>query len=106
MDTNYKDFLDSLGGKESVYDAGDWDLIPGVGNDNPLQYSCLENSMGRGAWWTPVHGVTKSWTPLRGIKFKFHFQRNQIHKVEWRLVGMVEGEDGELLFSEYTVQAL
>jgi len=30
--------------------------IPGVGNDNPLQYSCLENSMDRGAWWTIVHG--------------------------------------------------
>ena len=30
------------------------------GNGNPLQYSCLGNSMGRGAWWTTVHGVTKS----------------------------------------------
>ena len=35
---------------------------PGVGNGNPLQYSCLENSMDRGAWQTTVHGVTKSWT--------------------------------------------
>ena len=34
----------------------------GEGNGNLLQYSCLENSMGRGAWWVPVHGVTKSWT--------------------------------------------
>ena len=33
---------------------------PGVGNDNPLQYSCLENFMDRGAWWATVHGVTKS----------------------------------------------
>ena len=36
--------------------------IPGlgrVGNGNPLQYSCLENSMDRGAWWATVHGVTK-----------------------------------------------
>ena len=32
---------------------------PGVGNDNPLQYSCLENSMDREAWWAPVHGVTE-----------------------------------------------
>ena len=31
---------------------------------NPLQYSCLENSMDRGAWWATVHGVTKSWTRL------------------------------------------
>ena len=33
---------------------------PGVGNGNPLQYSCLENSMDRGAQWATVHGVTKS----------------------------------------------
>ena len=32
---------------------------PGKGNDNPLQYSCLENPMNRGAWWATVHGVTK-----------------------------------------------
>ena len=32
---------------------------PGGGNGNPLQYSYLENSMGRGAWWATVHGVTK-----------------------------------------------
>ena len=32
----------------------------GEGNENPLQYSCLENSMDRGAWWTIVHGATKS----------------------------------------------
>ena len=36
----------------------------GVGNGNPLQYSCLENSMDRGAWWATVHGVTKSQTWL------------------------------------------
>ena len=46
-------------------DAG---LIPGsgrftgVGNGNPLQYSCLKNSMDRGAWWATVRGVTKSRT--------------------------------------------
>ena len=33
---------------------------PGEGNGTPLQYSCLENSVGRGAWWATVHGVTKS----------------------------------------------
>ena len=37
---------------------------PGVGNGNPLQYSCLENSMHRGAWWATVHRVTKSRTWL------------------------------------------
>ena len=35
---------------------------PGVGNGNPLQYSCLDNAMDRGAWWATVHGVAKSQT--------------------------------------------
>ena len=34
----------------------------GEGNSNPLQYSCLENPMDRGAWWALVHRVAKSWT--------------------------------------------
>ena len=37
----------------------------GEGNGNPLQYSCLENPMDRGAWQAAVHGVTKSQTRLR-----------------------------------------
>ena len=51
--------------KESACNAGDLDLIPGSGrspgegNGNPLQYSCLENSMDRGAWWATVHGVAR-----------------------------------------------
>jgi len=46
--------------------AGDTGLIPGSGrfpgegNGNPLRYSCLKNSMDRGAWWATVHEVTKS----------------------------------------------
>ena len=39
--------------------------IPGGRNGNPFQYSSLENSMGRGAWWATVHVVSKSWTPLK-----------------------------------------
>ena len=39
-----------------------WGRSPGVGHDNPLQYSCLGNPMDRGAWWATVHGVAKSWT--------------------------------------------
>ena len=52
----------------SARDARGVDLIPlsgkspRVGNDNLLQYSCLENSMDRRAWQATVHGVTKSWT--------------------------------------------
>ena len=38
---------------------------PGKGPGNPLQYSCLENPMDRGAWWATVHGVTKSPTQLK-----------------------------------------
>ena len=37
---------------------------PGEGNGNLLQYSCWENSMERGDWWTAIHRVTKSWTRL------------------------------------------
>ena len=41
----------------------------GEGNGNPLQYSCLENPMDRGAWWATVHGVAKSWTQLSDFTF-------------------------------------
>ena len=37
---------------------------PGGGHGNPLQYSCLEDSTDRGAWWATVHEVTKGWTRL------------------------------------------
>ena len=51
-------------------DAGDKGLIPGpgrspgVGHSNPLQYSCLENPVDRGAWQAEVYRVTKSWARL------------------------------------------
>ena len=44
-----------------------WGRSPGGGHDNPLQYSCLENPMDRGAWWATVHGVTKSQTWLKWL---------------------------------------
>jgi len=53
-------------GKESACNAGDPGLIPGLGrspeerNSNPLQYSCLENSMDRGARRATVHGIAES----------------------------------------------
>ena len=49
-------------------DAGSYPGLgrsPGGGHGNPLQYSCLEKPMGRGAWWATVHGVTKSQTQLK-----------------------------------------
>ena len=45
---------------------------PGEGNGNPLQYSCLENSMDGGAWWDTIHGVEKSWTRLSDFTFTLH----------------------------------
>ena len=59
----FSTFPGGSGGKESACNAGDQGLIPGSrrspgeGNGYPLQYSCLENSMDRGAWWTTVHEV-------------------------------------------------
>ena len=56
--------------KESACSAGDLGSIPGLGrspgegNGYLLQYSCLKNSMVRGAWQATVHGVAKSWTQL------------------------------------------
>ena len=64
------DFPGDSDGKASAYNAGDPGLIPGLGrppgegSGNPLQYSCLENPMDRGAWWAAVHGVTESRTRL------------------------------------------
>ena len=66
-------------GRESACRVGDQGLIPGSwrsaeeGNGHPLQYSCLENSTGRGAWWATVHGVAKSQTRLSNSHFQFHF---------------------------------
>ena len=48
-----------------------WGRSPGEGNGSPLQYSCLENPMDRGAWWAVVHGVEKSWTQLSDFTFTF-----------------------------------
>ena len=62
--TRKRGFHGGSDGKESACNAGDPDLIPvlgrspGEGNGSPLQYSCLENPMDRGAWWATVHGVT------------------------------------------------
>ena len=48
----------------------------GEGNGTPLQYSCLENPMGGGAWWAAVHGVAKSRTRLSDFPFTFmHWRR-------------------------------
>ena len=43
---------------------------PGGGHGNPLQYSCLENPMDRGAWWATVNGVSKSWIGLKRLSIQ------------------------------------
>ena len=64
------DFPGGSGDKQCVCSAGDLELIPGLGgspgegNSYPLQYSCLENSMDRGACWATVHGVTMNGSGL------------------------------------------
>ena len=64
--------------KNPPANAGDPGSVPGWGsstgerNGTPLQYSCLENPVDRGAWWAAVHRVAKSWTQLSDFPFTFH----------------------------------
>ena len=67
---------------EGIRDVGS---IPGSGrslgeaNGYPLQYSCLENPMDRGAWWTTVHGITKNQTQLKELSTAHtHGQREHL----------------------------
>ena len=61
-------FLGGLMLKNPLANVGDADSVstsgrsPGEGNGTPLQYSCLDNRMDRGAWRAAVHGVAESWT--------------------------------------------
>ena len=72
------------------------EALPGEGNGNPLQYSCLENPRDRGAWKATVHGVSKSRTGLNDFTFIFHF--NALEKemsthssiLAWRIPGTEE----------------
>ena len=70
-------FPGGTSGKESACNVGDPGLISQLGksikggNGNPLQYSCLENSMSRGAWQATVHGVSKSQTQLSDFYYLF-----------------------------------
>ena len=70
--------------KASAYNAGDPGMIPvsgrfpGEGNGNPLQYSCLENPIDRGAWQATVHGVAKSQTGLSDFTFTLVIQNSII----------------------------
>ena len=93
-------------GKKSACSTGDLGSIPGSGrspgegNGNPLQHTCLENSMDRGSWQATVHGVSKSGTWLSNFTFTFHFhaleQEMATHSsvLAWRIPGT--GEPGGL----------
>ena len=67
----------------------------GVGNGNPLQYSCLENSMDRGDWQATIHGVTKSQTRLSMYAYQVQLSkfRNLSRKLFWRKLPRVERTD-------------
>ena len=77
-------------------------MYVGEGDSTPLQYTCLENPMDRGASKAAVHEVEKSWTRLSNFTFTFHFHALEkemaTHSsvVTWRIPGM--GEPGGLLF--------
>ena len=90
--------------KASACNAGDLGSIPGLGrspgegNGNPLQYSCLENPMDRGAWWATVHGVTKSQTRLS--KFTF------FHCLEGEWINKLVYPEDRILFSIKMIWAI
>ena len=71
-----------------------------VGDGTPLQYSCLENPMDRGAWWAAVHGIAKSRTRLSDFPFTFHSHAlekemaTHCSVLAWRIPGT--GEPGGL----------
>ena len=75
---SYLGFPGGSDSKESACNADHPGLIPGSGrspgegNGNPLQYSCLENSMDSGAWWAIVYRIIKSQTRLSNYHFHFH----------------------------------
>ena len=86
-----------------IYLTNPWHLVLDLvtfsfreGDGTPLQYSCLENPMDRGAWWAAVHGVAKSQTWLNDFTFTFHFHALEkemaTHSsvLAWRIPGMGE----------------
>ena len=71
-------------------------MLCGERNGTPLQYSCLENPMDRGAWSAADHGVARSWTRLSNFTFTFHFHALEkemaTHSsvLAWRIPGTEE----------------
>ena len=70
-----KNLSDNAGHPDSISGLG---RSPGEGNGNPLQYSCLESSMDRGAWWVTVsHGVAESQIQLSDSHFLFFLEEDE-----------------------------
>ena len=98
-------FYDS-DGKESAHNSGDLSSIPGSGrspgewNGDVFQYSCLGNSMDRGAWQPIVYGVTKSWTHLSHRRELNHINNEMKPPFNFHIyvfVHKIENEKGELI---------
>ena len=92
-------YTNTQDGKESACNLGDPGSIlrlgrsPGEGNGYPLQFSCLENSMDRGAWWVTVHGVTKSRTRLSYFPLTFMHWRRKWQPTPVFLPGESQGRE-------------
>ena len=81
----FKYSFPGLSGKESACNKGDLGSIPGLGRTpgegtgNPLQYSCLENSMDRGAWQTTVPGVAKELDMTLWLNNNINYSNHAVH---------------------------
>ena len=71
--------------------------LPGGGHGNSLQYSCLENPMGRGAWWAIVHRAIKSWTWLKQLSRHAYLGERQNLPLEVKSVKFYEVCSGSIL---------
>ena len=77
---------------------------PGKGHGNPLQYSCLENSVDRGAWWATVRGVSKSQTHWTTGHSTAQIERKRERKRDsWGRGGRKKAEEGGLSPESYTL---
>ena len=81
-----------------LYKDRNLELLIREGSGTPLQYSCLENPMDKGAWWATVRGVPKSRTRLSDFTFTFHFHALEKEMathpsvLDWRIPGTGEPE--------------
>ena len=100
-------------GKASACNAGGTGSIsglgrsPGEGNSNPLQYSCLENLMDRGAWWATVRGVANSQTRLSDFTFFFLSLTSRLRNM-WSFIsylGRAQPPPSSCFYGVSTIQA-